>query len=59
MTIRQLKHRAQEMHGYRNTRSWRVPSGGPDPFTGRVYPKSSVRFFVSEWNAAAVWRPYP
>ena len=59
MTVRQLKRRAQEMHGYRNTRSSREPSGGLDPFTGVMYPKSSVRFYIAEWNPRAVWRPYP
>lgn len=56
MTVRQLRKLRQAMLGYYHTKSYRTPSGGPDPFTGRKWPPSSTRVRIGTAGRYRPWR---
>lgn len=57
MKQRARKHLIANKHGYMTlVVSERVPSGGPDPFTDRIWPKRTVRVIMKQGRGFKCWR---
>lgn len=58
MNVRRAKKRAEQKLGHWDTVGFRTECGGPDPYTGKVWPRRTIRFTISH-SRKFTWKEGP